>query len=129
MFNFEGRNIKRYLYVYWEEKKENPSLNELDIQEKVVEVHLKSGNGPKSISTGKQYIKAMWPDKNIDIVWLVSHLISWDFPKKYTPLEEDSEDIYELQKRIREGKKDKWEMLEEKIQRYSEEIQNKVLRK
>lgn len=92
-----------------------------------MEVHLKSGKGPKSISTAKQYINAMWPDKDIDIVWLVSHLISWDFPQKYKPQEEDNEDLYELQKRIREGKKDKWEMLEEKIQQYSEEIQNKVL--
>ena len=102
-------------------------MSERELEEKVVDIHLKNGNGPKSVRTGKQYLDKIWPNEDIDITELISHLISWDFPKKYKPLETHYEDIYELEKRIREGKKDKAEILEEKIQRFSKEIQTKVL--
>ncbi|MBI5414060.1 hypothetical protein HZA38_00910, partial [Candidatus Peregrinibacteria bacterium] len=122
--------IKKYLEVYWKNKKEMPNLTEKQVLERVADTHMNSKKRPKSMRSGKQYLNYVFCKDNIcyiSIFELIEHFILFEFPRKYKPLEYGNEDIFELERRIRSGEKSKKELLIEKIEKMSDEIKSKAL--
>lgn len=114
----EDSRISQYIKFYWILKRYNPDLSERQLLEKVADLHIEYSYAPSSVKLGKEYLNEVFEGNDIDIIWLISHFIMCEFPQKY-PFDED---IYEMERRIRSGKKTKKEILCEKIKKISDDM-------